>query len=276
MIRPFLAALAATLLILPAAAPAADTDYSDLWWNAAESGWGVGIQRQGDVLFVTLFVYGADGSNTWFVAPDVQPIPATPDRWQGALYRATGPAFSAAYDNAAQATQAGTATIDFAGPSSATLRYTVDGATITKQITRMTWREPSAAGAYHGGFSSVVTSCGDATRVGAYDFLGAMAATQSGRQLTTVVTTGGTGGPSRCTFTGNVEYSGRLASWTGTFNCTIYIGLDGRGEAAATTLRSGGFSVRELAISSSGVYGKLTAADQDCAFSGYFGGTRTP
>ena len=149
MKRPCLSALLGGLLLsLPLAA--AQTDYSDLWWNPAESGWGVGLQRQGDVIFATLFVYGADGSNTWFVAPDVRQVAATPSRWDGALYRASGPAFSAPYDKAAQTVQAGNATIEFSGPNSGTLRYTVDGSSIVKQITRMTWREPSAAGAITG------------------------------------------------------------------------------------------------------------------------------
>ena len=124
--------------------------------------------------------------------------------------------------------------------------------------------------------AGAVPACVDPTRVGAYDFLGPMEVAQSGRQMTAVATYSGTGGNSRCTFTGAVEYSGRLASWRGTFNCSIYVSLDGRGESPVSTLRTGSFTVSELAISSHGLHGVMSGADQDCAFNGYFGGTRTP
>ena len=40
------------------------TNFTDQWWNPDESGWGASILQQGDVLFVDLFVYGADGRPT--------------------------------------------------------------------------------------------------------------------------------------------------------------------------------------------------------------------
>ena len=235
------------------------------------------MQRQGDIIFATLFVYGNDGSSTWLVAPEVRGFAGTPARWEGLLYRATGPAFSAPYDKAAQAVQTGTATIDFSGPGSATLRYTVEGISVAKQITRMTWRGPSASGRYYGGFSSAVPWCVDPTRVGAYDFLGTMEVTQSGNQMTGTVTSSG----HRRYVALHLHWRDRilrdgLASWRGNFNCTVYVGLDARGETPVSTLRSGSFSVGELAISSNGMYGAMSGADQDCVFSGYFGGTRMP
>ena len=41
------AALAATMVL---AAPARATDLSDLWWNPNESGWGVNVAQQAEVL----------------------------------------------------------------------------------------------------------------------------------------------------------------------------------------------------------------------------------
>ena len=41
------------------------TDYTDLWWNspdASEDGWGVNVVQQGDIVFATFFIYGADGT----------------------------------------------------------------------------------------------------------------------------------------------------------------------------------------------------------------------
>ena len=46
-----------------AAAPdlAAATNYQDLWWVPAESGWGVDFAHQGDLLFATWYTYDAKG-----------------------------------------------------------------------------------------------------------------------------------------------------------------------------------------------------------------------
>lgn len=47
-------------------------DYSDLWWNPAESGWGIGITHQFGVIFATWFNYDASGKPTWYVASNCQ------------------------------------------------------------------------------------------------------------------------------------------------------------------------------------------------------------
>jgi len=61
-----------------------------------------------------------------------------PTTWRGSLYRASGPSYASQYDATVQATEAGSATLEFDGANSATLRYTVDGAAVTKRISRMT------------------------------------------------------------------------------------------------------------------------------------------
>src|SRR5258707_15859904 len=68
-------------------------NHSDLWWNSAESGWGVNIMHHGTgPLFATWFVYGADGKATWYVVPG--------GRWtaygefRGSIYKTTGPPFT--------------------------------------------------------------------------------------------------------------------------------------------------------------------------------------
>ena len=38
------------------------TAFSDLWWNPAESGWGVTVDHQQDVMFLMFFIYRSDGS----------------------------------------------------------------------------------------------------------------------------------------------------------------------------------------------------------------------
>jgi hypothetical protein len=278
-LKKFLIGVVAALA-LPFQASAVNTEYSDLWWNPNESGWGVGLQRQDDVIFLTLFVYGADGKNTWFVAPDVKLL--TPDTknstWQGALYSTTGPAFSAPYDSNVQSTQVGAATIAFTNAELGTLTYTVNGAQVVKQISRMTWRQPSVAGSYFGGYSTQIPQCeGDPQRIGEYDFNGNMTVTEANGRVVAAWASGETGGSSNCTFTAtNVRQAGRLGFWSGTFACSVYIGCDYRCEGSSVVRRSGTFQLDDVAVNQSGFHGVLTARDQDCTFTGYMGGTRKP
>ncbi len=46
------------------------TSYQGLWWNSpagSESGWGINLTHQGDVLFASWFTYGADGNPLWII-----------------------------------------------------------------------------------------------------------------------------------------------------------------------------------------------------------------
>ena len=66
-------------------------NYQDLWWRApagSESGWGVNITHQGDILFATWFTYDASGKGMWIVMPDGQLT--SPGNYSGTLYRTTG------------------------------------------------------------------------------------------------------------------------------------------------------------------------------------------
>jgi len=45
--------------------PAAATDYTDIWWNPSESGWGVNIAQNGNFIFATFFVYAPGNAPTW-------------------------------------------------------------------------------------------------------------------------------------------------------------------------------------------------------------------
>jgi len=109
-------------------------NYTDLWWNAAESGWGMNLNQQGETIFATVFTYAADRRNTWLVASALARQPN--GSFAGALYRATGPAFNAQPWGAYALTQVGTLSITFSGPDSGTLVYTVNGLTVSKVVTR--------------------------------------------------------------------------------------------------------------------------------------------
>jgi lysyl endopeptidase len=116
------------------------TNYQDLWWTPSEPGWGVNITHQGSTLFATLFVYGTDGRETWFVMSSGSRNLA--GAYTGALYRTTGPAFNANPWTPDTVTQVGNMTFAFANGNAATLTYTVNGVSVTKQIQRTVFGMP--------------------------------------------------------------------------------------------------------------------------------------
>ena len=122
----------------------AEPNYQSLWWNASESGWGVSVAHQGDVLFATWFTYDAEGRGQWLVLPGAMRTGA--HRYEGTLYRTTGPAFDASPWNTAEvrATPVGTGSFEFADDNSGTFSYTVNGARGAKAITRQVFAGPKS------------------------------------------------------------------------------------------------------------------------------------
>ena len=116
---------------------ASATNYQDLWWNAAESGWGVNVTHQGDILFATLFTYDTTGQGLWLVMS--AGTRQTDGSYLGDLYRTTGPAFNAnpfTPIGPSNLRTVGTMQFRFSSGIAGTLTYTVDGITVTKAITR--------------------------------------------------------------------------------------------------------------------------------------------
>jgi uncharacterized delta-60 repeat protein len=120
------------------------TQYQDLWWNApagSESGWGVNLTQQGNIIFGTWFTYGTDGAPMWLSVT----ANATGARsFSGPLYRTRGPAYNAQPFNPASvvATAVGTASFSFTDGNAGTFAYSVDGISQSKSITRQVFRPP--------------------------------------------------------------------------------------------------------------------------------------
>jgi lysyl endopeptidase len=112
---------------------AADTvSYTDIWWNAAESGWGINLNHQGTIIFATLFTYDADGTPMWLVATNNK----QPDgSYSGELYRTTGAPLNNAWF-ASTNTIVGTMRLAFVTAGAGTLTYVVNGTQVVKSITR--------------------------------------------------------------------------------------------------------------------------------------------
>jgi hypothetical protein len=111
----------------------AATNYQDLWWNPAESGWGINFTQQGTTIFATLFTYASNSTGMWLVAS----MPKQADgSFSGDLLRTTGPMFNTVPWTGITATKAGTMRAAFTNGTAGTLTYSVDGAPVTKAIQR--------------------------------------------------------------------------------------------------------------------------------------------
>ncbi len=115
-------------------------NYTALWWNAAESGWGINVNHQGNILFATLFTYNSDGSPVWLVMSNG--ARQADGSYAGALYRATGPAFNASPWSAISPQEVGMMRLAFTQLGAGILTYTFNGVTVTKNITRQAFKAP--------------------------------------------------------------------------------------------------------------------------------------
>jgi hypothetical protein len=121
-------------------------NYQARWWRAGggESGWGLNITHQGDILFVTWFTYYADGSGMWLVAPRVER--QGNGTYAGDLYRTFGPPFSAQPWNPANvsAMPAGHMSLSFSDASNGTFTATFATTSVTKAISREAFASPTS------------------------------------------------------------------------------------------------------------------------------------
>jgi len=101
MIPRFLAALATTVALTAAAQSTPATNYTDLWWNPSESGWGVSFTQHAGTnqVFAVWYTYdprdtGSTGQNTplWIVMPGGSWT--SPTTITGTVYVANGMPFN--------------------------------------------------------------------------------------------------------------------------------------------------------------------------------------
>jgi hypothetical protein len=113
---------------------AAATNFQDLWWNPNESGWGLNLTHQGNIIFATLFTYDGAGNDLWLVASSLSK--QMDGSFAGALYSTIGPAFNAAPWGTVKPTESGSMALRFTNGESAMLSYTYKGVAVTKSIQR--------------------------------------------------------------------------------------------------------------------------------------------
>jgi hypothetical protein len=119
----------------PAAEAQAIVNYTDLWSNPSEPGWGLFLDQQGITAFGTLFVAGAGGDPAWLVMSEG--IRQPDGSFSGALYRTRGPIAQSGANTAA----VGAMRFAPGAAGAATLTYTVDGVTETRALRRQQFRD---------------------------------------------------------------------------------------------------------------------------------------
>lgn len=137
------------------------TTFSDLWWNPAESGWGVTVDHQQDVMFLTFFIYRTDGSPYWVTALlRSTGSDAAPFTYTGDVYENSGPYFGSSFNPAqVSARKVGSATFSASAISAATLVYTVNGVTVSKSLQRETLQNLDFSGAFNGVLNYELSGC---------------------------------------------------------------------------------------------------------------------
>ena len=117
------------------------TNYTGLWYNPQESGWGLSLfQGPTYVMFGLLFVYDSANRPEWYSLQGGQWTSST--TWTGTILRTTGPTFGGAF-NASQVTyaQSGTATLDFTQTPGqegrARFTYSIGNTSVTTPVSRL-------------------------------------------------------------------------------------------------------------------------------------------
>ncbi|HET9519211.1 MAG TPA: hypothetical protein VFO77_15920 [Actinoplanes sp.] len=259
-LRNYAAAMVAALgFSLPASATSYGTDYTDLWWNPNESGWGINLVQQYGTIFATLYVYGADNTPRWYVASQLE---GSPSSFSGTLYQTTGPAFSGPWTGTQPPTAVGSMSVSFSGSNAGVLTYTVNGVTVSKSIRRQPIRNNQLGGNYIGGMTATASKCGNPADNGYALITGLLTVQHGGGSSASmrVDFRNAAGTSATCTFTGTYTPEGRLGTVAGNYSCTLG--------------STGTFTMSEVDVTRNGFTAAFSGQDQFCRYNGYFGGVR--
>jgi hypothetical protein len=257
--RVFGALLLATAFSVPtASATSFSIDQSDLYYIATESGWGIQLVQRGSVIFATMFVYGPNGTPTWYVSTMNSANGVT---WDGDLLATTGPYFATVPFNPANvsATKVGTMHWQPQSVAAGTLTYDVNGVAILKNVTRQSLVLDNYAGTYLGAFHASAINCSnpsDNTPPTDIPF-STITVVQSGQSVTLTLSAFGV----VLTVTGTLSQDGQFGSIAGTYS--------GAGEVGNATVSQMNVQTKSF----SAVF-SLQSTNIGCLTAGYLVGMR--
>lgn len=256
-----LAAIIAACVVTAAPAATTTTDFSDLWFNPNEEGWGVNLAQQKDILFITIFVYAANGQPTWLVGPATTYTGSNGGilSFTGPLYATTGPYFGAGTfdESSVGSRQVGFVSFATGQISTGALSYSVEGVSVTKSIQRQTWRNENINGVYTGAIAGDYSGCGTA-RNGYFE---APITLTVGHDGGSTVTMREDGGAYFCNYNGSYTQAGRMGFIQGNATCS-----DGSNQSFTATEVQGSIQALTMRLSSQFA--------GSCVFTGRVGGVR--
>ena len=113
-------------------------NYQGLWWDPAESGWGINFAHQGDQIFATWYTYDTSGNAYWLSMLAAR-TPPTGNAYTGTIYVDSGPPFNN-FVGMGVPSAVGNGTLTFSDVDHGSFAYTVNTTmpptTQTKAITR--------------------------------------------------------------------------------------------------------------------------------------------
>jgi len=247
------------------AALGAHANYTDLWYNPQESGWGVNVVQQLETAFVTLFVYGPDGEPTWYVASDapvVAYMPGALPLFSGTLYRTRGPWHGGPFDpSRVEITPVGTVWLEALAKDRMRVTYRVQGMEVVREVVRQTWQVPIAGANYAASFNLRQAPVPSGTPFGTLRFQAdVLLHIDDGAAFMRAEDDLGR----RCEYRGAHRQSGKLATVAGTFQCSA--------GSAGIDSASGTFEISDFEVTSHGVTGYLRTASSQLIQYGRFAG----
>ena len=261
-------ATALCLLLVAFAASAAKTppsteapDASDLWISPTEPGWGVSVTQQKDVLFLTMFVYAPSGLPTWYVGSNTvfAGKAGASAIYKGPLFTTAGSPHTTVWNPGTfRMRQVGAVTFTLTSATTATISYTADGALVTKNLVRQTWRLNDLDGQYIGAVAGTYSNCANPVLNGFTLEYATITVDQNGANFQMRLEN--SEGRGSCSYTGTYSQAGRLGSVTGSFTCTGDV--------------SGTFKASEVEGDATGFLSRLEERSNACNYSGRVGGVR--
>ena len=190
-------------------------DLADLWWDPAQSGWGMQIVQGGSTLFATLFVYDASGQPPFYTAT----LESGASGWTGDLYRTTGPYLGLPNFDPATVILAKVGTLSFAAPVNdvATLQYTVNGVNVTKHVQRQLLRYDDYNGRYSGTPTLTRSNCLDPAMHATTTGPTTLSIVQAPMQMTIDMSLPA---GEQCTYSGPYSQLGHVGALAASFTCT--------------------------------------------------------
>lgn len=217
-----------SLFLLAFALDCAAANYTDWWWNPDQSGHGLNIGQQGNIIFLSWFTYDELGQGMWVVLSGA----LAGNVVEGDFYRTTGPRLGDPFDPAKVTRNiVGKGKLTFSSLHAASFDWTVNGKSGTVALVRDSYGEFDPSGSYLG-------SIGDPGVPAGCPFGGSPGGTNTASMVVTVVNNvfqmdWTTEAGNHFVFTAPAKYSGQWLDLQGTYTSTNALGPTGKFTASA-------------------------------------------